>query len=53
MPVILFVPLAAAVTCTGELTVEPDVGEQIFTPTVLILHVAGGGPPTVMLSLFW
>jgi hypothetical protein len=51
--VILFVPLLAAVICTGEVFALPAAGAHIFTPTVLMLHVAGGGPPTVMVSLFW
>ena len=31
--------LAAAVTCTGEASLEPAIGEQTVTPVVLAVHV--------------
>ena len=33
--------LAAAVTCTGDATVAPGVGEQTVTPTVAAEHAPG------------
>lgn len=41
--------LAAAVTCTGDPSVEPVAGAQTVTPVVLAVHVVDA-PPTVMVN---
>ena len=46
-------PFAAATIFTGEVTVAPLAGEQIFTPTALAVHeVVEEATVTVALALF-
>ena len=42
--------LAAAVTCTGEASLEPPAGVQTVTPVVLAVHVVPEVVPTVMVN---
>src|SRR5438270_1925791 len=54
MNLIAVLLFAAALMLTGELTVAPFAGVQIFTPFVLAVHVGGGAEDaTVMLSVLF